>query len=68
MFSKNVLFHLKLSSAYLLLTEWFCVPLWREAVLGGPGEEGVLLDPAGISSEHPHLLLVEKNGLANTAI
>ena len=59
--------HLKLSSILLLLTEWFCITLWREAGPGGPGEERVLLDSAGAGSQHPHLLPVEENDLASTA-
>lgn len=54
-------------STYLFLTVWFCGTLWREAGLGGPGEESVLLDTAGIGHQQPHLLPLEKNDLANTA-
>lgn len=53
---------------FVFLTEWFCVTLWREAELGGPGEESVLLDTADIGLEPYHLLHVEENDLANTAI
>lgn len=49
------------------LTERFCVTLWREAGLGESSEESVLLDTVGIGYKHPHLLLVEKNYLANSA-
>lgn len=39
--------------------EWFCVSLWGEAGIGGPGEDTVLLDFVGIDHKHPHLLHVE---------
>lgn len=49
------------------MTEWICVTLWKEAGSGDSGEEGLLLDPAGSGCEHPHLLRVEEDALANSA-
>lgn len=45
--------------SFLYYTERLCVTLWREAGLGGPGEETVLLDTDDPGHQHPHLLLVE---------
>lgn len=44
---------------YFFAQSGFVSPLWREAGLGGPGEETVLLDTDDPGHQHPHLLLVE---------
>lgn len=48
------------------MADRICVPLWAEAGLGGPGEEGVLLDSTAIGYQYPVLFPVETNEILNT--